>query len=249
MATAMDQDENYLRLSQLIIRVGTKFFRMLLDYWYPGSSLRNKLSEFATEQRLHKVLLKCQFDLVYPAPKLFKESRDFDIGLLSQLLKTLCSTQLPAPPSGWYHPPSEDDLSVAADIVRIDFCRKDIVHKFFKGELRHEEFVRLWKEAKDALLRIAHSINGETRLECDSQIIRLSDTFDPLTPDAKRDAMQLKEMDHRDMIIQTSLTSAEEKLRNFGNKVEQLQELLRNRAPSSSSAEGGGQFKEEIVLL
>ena len=243
----MDQDENYLRLSQLIIRVGTKFFRMLLDYWYPGSSLRNKLSESATKQRLHKVLLKCQFDLVYPAPKLFKESSDFDIGLLSQLLKTLCSTQLPAPPSGWYHPPSEDDLSVAADIVRIYFCRKDIVHKFFKGKLRHEEFVRLWKEANDALLRIAHSINGETRLLCDTQIKRLR--VEPLTPDAKRDATQLKEMDHRDMIIQDSLTSAEEQLRHLGNEVERLQGLLRNRAPSSSSAEGGGQFKEEIVLL
>ena len=255
------ENENFQRLSRLIMLAGTELLRAQFDSFYPPSSLANKLSEFATKQKLLHVLLKPQRDLVYPATGLFGESRDFDISLLSKLLKTLCPTQLPPLRSGWDRPPSRGDFSLTADIVRIKFYRNDIVHKFHSGELSDAEFCSLWDEIKIVLLRIASHISAETKLEWEEAINRLR--HDPLTPEAARNVEELKEMYQKDKDTKESLASGfarverqiqisseegKERLDRIENEIEQLREVVKNRA-GSSAAEGGGQFMEEIVLL
>ena len=239
------ENENYQRLSRLIMRAGTELLRAQFDSFYPPSSLANKLSEFATKQKLLHVLLKPQRDLVYPATGLFGESRDFDISLLSQLLKTLCSTQLPPLRSGWDRPPSRDDFSLTADIVRIKFYRNDIIHKF-DSMLSDAEFCSLWDEIKIVLLRIASHISAETKLEWEEAINRLR--HDPLTPEAARNAEELQEMYQKDTDTKELLAQVMRQLQDVKNQNEQIRKLVTNRA-GSSSAEGGGRFKEEIVLL
>ena len=196
------------------------------------------------------VLLKSQRDLVYTAPGLFKESRDFDISLLSLLLKTLCPTQLPPLCSGWDCPPSTGDFSSTADIVRIKFYCNDNIHRFHSGESSDAEFCSLWDEIKIVLLRIASHISEETKLEWEEAINRLR--HDPLNPEAARNAEELQEMYQKDMITKESLASGfarvEGQIQDLGNQNEQLHELVTNRA-GSSSAEGGSQFKEETGLL
>ena len=196
------------------------------------------------------VLPEPQRDLVYTAPGLFKESRDFDISLLSLLLKTICQTQLPPLCSGWDRPPSRGDFSSTADIVRIKFYCNDIIHRFHSGESSDAEFCSLWDEIKIVLLRIASHISAETKLEWEEAINRLR--HDPLTPEAARNAEELQEMYQKDMITKESLASGfarvEGQIQDLGNQNEQLHELVTNRA-GSSSAEGGSQFKEETGLL
>ena len=240
------ENENYQRLSRLIMRAGTELLRAQFDSFYPPSSLANKLSEFATKQKLLHVLLKPQRDLVYPATGLFGESRDFDISLLSQLLKTLCPTQLPPLCSGWDCPPSTGDFSSTADIVRIKFYCNDIIHKFHSGELSDAEFCSLWDEIKIVLLRIASHISAETKLEWEEAINKLR--HDPLTPEAARNAEELQEMYQKDTDTKELLAQVVRQLQDVKNQNEQIRKLVTNRA-SSSSAEGGGRFKEEIVLL
>ena len=207
------------------------------------------------------VLLNPQCDLVYTAPGLFKESRDFDISLLSQLLKTICPTQLPPLCSGWDCPPSRGDFSSTADIVRIKFYCNDNIHRFHSGESSDAEFCSLWDEIKIVLLRIASHISAETKLEWEEAINRLR--HDPLTPEAARNAEELQEMYQKDMITKESLASGfarverqiqisseegKERFDRIENEIEQLREVVKNRA-GSSAAERGGQFMEEIVLL
>ena len=196
------------------------------------------------------VLPEPQRDLVYTAPGLFKESRDFDISLLSLLLKTICQTQLPPLCSGWDRPPSRGDFSSTADIVRIKFYCNDIIHRFHSGESSDAEFCSLWDEIKIVLLRIASHISEETKLEWEEAINKL--WHDPLTPEAARSAEELQEMYQKDMITKESLASGfarvEGQIQDLGNQNEQLHELVTNRA-GSSSAEGGSQFKEETGLL
>ena len=198
------ENENYQRLSRLIMRAGTELLRAQFDSFYPPSSLANKLSEIATKKLL-KDLLKPQHDLVYPAPGLFGESRDFDITILSQILKTLCPTQLPPLHSGWSNPPSRGDFSLTADIVRIKFYRNGIIHKSHSGELSDAEFCSLWDEIKIVLLRIALHISAETKLEWEEAINRLR--HDPLTPEAARNAEELQGTYQKDMITKESLAS------------------------------------------
>ena len=240
------ENENYQRLSRLIMRAGTELLRAQFDSFYPPSSLANKLSEFATKQKLFHVLLKPQRDLVYPAPGLFGESRDFDISLLSKLLKTLCPTQLPPLRSGWDRPPSRGDFSLTADIVRIKFYRNDIIHKFHSGELSDAEFCSLWDEIKIVLLRIASHISAEAKLEWEEAINKLR--HDPLTPEAARNAEELQEMYQKDTDTKELLAQVVRQLQDVKNQNEQIRKLVTNRA-GSSSAEGGSQFKEETGLL
>ena len=237
--SSTNENENYQRLFRLIIRAGTELLRALFDSIYPAESLANELSDSTTRKKLRDILLKPQLDLVYPAPGLFGESRDFDISLLSQLLKTLCPTQLPPLRSGWNNPPSRDDFSLTADIVRIKFYRNDIIHKFHSGELSDAEFCSLWDEIKIVLLRIASHISAETKLEWEEEINRLR--RDPLTPEAARNAEELQ-------VLASGFARVEGQIQDLRNQIVQLRQLVTNRA-SSSSAEGGGRFKEETVLL
>ena len=167
------------------------------------------------------VLLKPQRDLVYTAPGLFKESRDFDISLLSLLLKTLCPTQLPPLCSGWDCPPSTGDFSSTADIVRIKFYCNDNIHRFHSGESSDAEFCSLWDEIKIVLLRIASHISEETKLEWEEAINRLR--HDPLNPEAARNAEELQEMYQKDMITKESLASG------FARVEGQIQDLALHR--------------------
>ena len=237
--SSTNENENYQRLFRLIIRAGTELLRALFDSIYPAESLANELSDSTTRKKLRDILLKPQLDLVYPAPGLFGESRDFDISLLSQLLKTLCPTQLPPLCSGWNRLPSTGDFSLTADIVRIKFYRNDIIHKFHSGELSDAEFCSLWDEIKIVLLRIASHISAETKLEWEEEINRLR--RDPLTPEAARNAEELQ-------VLASGFARVEGQIQDLRNQIVQLRQLVTNRA-SSSSAEGGGRFKEETVLL
>ena len=188
------------------------------------------------------VLLNPQCDLVYTAPGLFRESRDFDISLLSLLLKTLCPTQLPPLCSGWDCPPSTGDFSSTADIVRIKFYCNDNIHRFHSGESSDAEFCSLWDEIKIVLLRIASHISEETKLEWEEAINRLR--HDPLTPEAARNAEELQEMYQKDMITKESLASGfarvEGQIQDLENQNEQLRELVTNRLALHRQKEGVG---------
>ena len=260
--SSTDQKENYQRLSRLIMRAATELLRALFDSLYPPSSLANKLREPATKKKLRNTLLKPQRDVFYPEPGLCGKSRDFDFSLLSKLLKTLCPPQLPPLHNGWDHPPSRDDLSLTADIVRIKFYRNEIIHKLYNGELSDAEFCSLWHKIKVVLLRIASRISPKTKLEWEEAINKLQ--HDPLTPEAARNAEELQEMYRVDTItkeylasrfagmerrLQVSSKETNERLDRVEDKLGELCELVTNRAQSSSAVEGGGQFKEEIVLL
>ena len=135
---------------------------------------------------------------------------------------------------------------MTADIVRIKFYRNDIIHKFHSGELSDAEFCSLWDEIKIVLLRIASHISAETKLEWEEAINKLR--RDPLTPEAARNAEELQEMYQKDTDTKELLAQVMRQLQDVKNQNEQIRKLVTNRA-GSSSTEGGGRFKEEIVLL
>ena len=151
---------------------------------------------------------------------------------------------------------------MTADIARIKLYRNDVIHNYYYGELNDAEFRFLWDEIKKALLRIASYISAETKLEWEEAINRLR--HDPLTPEAARDAEELMEVYQKEMIlnecvlsgfarverlIRVSSEETNERLDEMNNEIGRLRELVTDRAQSSSAVEGGGQFKEEIVLL
>lgn len=189
------EQENYLRICRLLKRTGTVLMREVFDSFYPPCSLANKLSDPATKNLLMKTLIKPQRDLVYPASGVCGESKDFDIGLLSKLLKTICN--LPPLSTGWDHLPKSADVNLTADIVRIKVYRNDISHKHLNMEISDAEFCSLWNEIKMALLRIADYTTGRGKWEKIVEDLR----NDPLTPEAEKDAMELHECYLKDLDV------------------------------------------------
>lgn len=191
------EKETYLRVARLVIGGGTKLMREVFDYFYPPSNLPNKLTDPATKNKLWKILIKPQRDLVYPSPGVCGESKDFDISLLTKLIKTICS--LSHPLTGWDGLPNTTDLSLAADIVRIKVYRNDIAHKYHNMEISDDEFSTIWNEIKMALIRIAGHINTAASKEWEKAIEELLN--DPLTVEAELNAKELHEWYLKDMDV------------------------------------------------
>ena len=187
------EKENYLRIVRLLFDSGTKLMRELFDFFYPPGSLPNKLTDPTTKNRLLKTLIKPQRDVVYPSPAVCGESKDFDISLLSKLIKTICP--LPSPITGWDDLPNAADHSLSADIVRIKEYRNAISHQYPNMEISDDEFCILWNEIKKALLRIAGFLS--TRRKWSKEINHLRNA--PLTPDAEKNARELYEWYLKDM--------------------------------------------------
>ena len=215
------EKENYLRIARLLIVGGTELMRNVFDKFHPPSSLSIKLADPATKRQLMATLMKPQRDCVYPAAGVCGESKDFDISLLSRLLKTICPS-LPPVLTGWDHLPNSTDLSVTADIVRIKVYRNDISHKYHNMEISDGQFYSLWNEIKKALIRIADFINTATRGKWEQEIDGL--LTDPLTPEAEKNARELYEWHLKDMDVKECTERLQTELRESSEGIAQRME-------------------------
>ena len=263
------EKENYLRIARLVIVGGTNLMREVFDFFYPPSDLPTKLTDPATKNQLRKTLIKPQLDQLYPSPGVYGESKDFDISLLSKLIKTICP--LTPPLTGWNDLPNSTDLSLSADIVRIKVYRDEISHKYHKMEIGNDEFPTFWNEIKEALKRIARYI-GAAAEEWEKAIDELLN--DPLTPEAESNAKErqewyLKDMDLKDCTeqglkslqrqIEGVQVSFEEKSQRLSDGVKRLERELQNAKDERQRLSKGTerlekeiqntfqQFREEIT--
>ena len=243
MATASDtasqilhsttEKENYMRISRLLIVGGTNLIRGLFDLFFPPSSLPNKLTDPATKNKLRRTLIKPERDKVYPSTGGCGESKDFDITLLSKLMKTI--SPLAPPVTGWDDLPSLPDLSLAADIVRIKVYRNALCHQYYNMEINDDEFSTLWNDVKKALLRIAGFLSSDTKVKWEKEIDELLN--DRLTPEAERNARELHEWYLKDMDVKECIEQglknleirsqrSEESISRVERQVEHVQERL-----------------------
>ena len=135
--------------------------------------------------------------MVYPSQGVCGESKDFDISLLSKLIKTICP--LPPPLTGWDDLPNAADHSLSADIVRIKVYRNTISHQYYSMEISDDELFTLWNEIKNALIRIAGFLNPCSQRKLEKEIDELLNA--PLTPEAAWNARELYEWYLKDMDV------------------------------------------------
>ena len=198
MATALGPDEvlcptkgrdNFQRMARLLIGGGTVLLREVFDNKCPPSNLPAILKNPATEKQLKATkLTKPQWDCLYPSPGVYGKSTDFDITLLFRLLRTICSLTPPA--KGWDSLPLPTDQSIEADLARIKYYRNSLYgHMSENMEISDDEFLVLWNEISEALVRIADHINPVKKTEWQKAI----GTFlkDPLTEKDKRHEQEL----------------------------------------------------------
>ena len=231
---ATDEKANFYRLTQLLIRGGSTLLRETFDSIHPPANLPIKLADPVIKAQLfhlrhrRNVLTQPEWNCLYPSPGVYGKSTEFDITLLFKLFRNICN--LTPPVTGWDNLPNSTDLSPEADLVRIKLYRNEVYGLSKNMEISDAEFVHLWREIREALLRIANSISNAKRDEWEKSFDKC--LHDPLTPDAVRSAEELQLWYKKDMDVK-------DELENMKNVVEQLTidiHILReNNKPDTSS--------------
>ena len=144
---------NFNRICQLLIDKGSDALRRALHVKYPPSTLAAALhSHRKTLQRLrYTVINPPQWRLLYPAAGP-PNSNDFDITLLTILLRNICG--LPSPASGWNAMPSTTDTSISADILRIKIFRNEVYGHTASAQYDDARFEKLWQEISQPLVKL-----------------------------------------------------------------------------------------------
>lgn len=150
---------NYARLCRLLIDVGTQVLRETFDRLRPcpGESLHLVLRSpsvysILNSLRKRRVLNPIQWGRLYPVIRTNVSSGDFDITLLTLLLRNICNLVPPA--TGWNSLPCAAETSTAADIVRLKAFRNRIYGHAANASIDDPTFHQLWQDIKETLLRL-----------------------------------------------------------------------------------------------
>ena len=152
---------NYARLCRLLVDVGSCVLRDTFDRFNPPSNLHKHLmTHHATLQLLQKkkVLNPTQWGKLYPAIPTSVSSKNFDITLLTVLLRNICSLIQPA--TGWDALPPAADMSTEADIARVKYFRNTVYGHAEKASVDDATFNVYWQDIKDALVRLGGHAYG-----------------------------------------------------------------------------------------
>ena len=152
---------NYARLCYLLVEVGSCVLRNTFDKINPPSDLQKHLKTHrATLQLLQKkkVLNPTQWGKLYPAIGASVSSKNFDITLLTVLLRNICSLRPPA--TGWDALPPATDMSTEADIARVKYFRNTVYGHAEKASVDDATFNVYWQDIKDALVRLGGPAYG-----------------------------------------------------------------------------------------
>jgi WD40 repeat protein len=177
----LNDQANGERFSRLLVNKGTQALRAGFDVIHPPSTLAAALNtnkENLEKLRKKKVIYPSQWKLLYPSSGP-PDSKNFDVTLLTVLLRNICGLARPA--SGWDALPPDSDPSVAANIARIKFYRNQVHAHITTTEIADNEFENLWLKISKALIGL-----GIPKSELDE----LKET--PLSPE-EADCIQLLE--------------------------------------------------------
>ena len=220
---------NFQRLTRLLMCGGLRLLRKKFDSIHFPADLPSRLSDPMIQAQLRGArLTRPESACLYPSPGVYGKSTDFDITLVFRLLRTICNLRPPPGPRGWDSLPNSSDHSLEADLVRIKYYRNEVYGHSKTMEISDAEFVSLWREISEALLRIAATISHARRDEWKKSI----DDFlhDPLTPEEERYIEELNAWYKQDMDVKIEVEklieeahSIQEEVRCFREEMKQSQ--------------------------
>ncbi len=175
-----DEKTNGFKLMRLIVDGGGEALRNAFRIIHPGN-LQVVLSctcSATTSCNQHilsslrsrpKIINDDQWDRLYPPSRNPPNINDFDITLLSILLRNICG--LSRPSLGWDEMPNVTDHSTQADIVRIKLFRNERFGHIPNTSVSAADFRLFWAEIKSPLLRLGISQSEIDRLENNEDVL------------------------------------------------------------------------------
>ena len=215
---------NFHRLTRLLMRGGEQLLRETLDSIHSPADLPLRLADPAIQVQLKGAgLTRPERACLYPSTGVYGKSKDFDITLIFKLFRTICGLTPPPGPRGWDNLPNRSDHTLEADLVRIKYYRNEIYGHRHTIEIADIDFIHLWDEISEALLRIATNIVPAKREKWEKSIDDL--LRNPLTPDDERCIEELEIWYKGEMDVEDELEKLREDLR------EELIEEVRSKQP------------------
>ena len=149
------RETNGAKLNILLIDGGTTIVREIFDrLHHPSNLLASLKSSSHTLNILLKrgVLLRRQWDLLFPPGGAAADSKTFDFHLLFILLTNICG--LSPPPSGWNTTPAPSDTSLEANLVRVKYFRSTFYSHVSTTGVDTPTFTSLWQDISAVLVSL-----------------------------------------------------------------------------------------------
>ena len=215
---------NFQRITRLLVRGGVVLLRETFDSVHSPASLPTILGNPTVKTLLKNTkFTRPEWNCLYPSPGLYGKSTDFDITLTFRLLRTICSLTPPA--TGWDKLPNSTDHSLEADLARVKYYRNEVYGHSSTMEVSDAEFVDLWREISEALLRIATGISNDIRDERKKTIDKF--LHDPLTPDGERCVEELSQWYSYDVDVKDAMEQLKQSNEEIQKELRSLREDMR----------------------
>ena len=188
---------NYARLCRLLVDVGSSVLRDKFDKIHPPASLHTNLTTtcHSTLQALRNggVLNATQWRKLYPRKCTPVSSRDFDITLLTVLLRNICGLSQPA--TGWDKLPPVIDVSTEANIVRVKSFRNTVYGHADQASVDDATFNAYWKDIRDALVSLGGTKyeSGIDDLKNECMDPEIADHYEDMLKQWKKDEDNIKD--------------------------------------------------------
>ncbi|XP_048582575.1 uncharacterized protein LOC116620204 isoform X4 [Nematostella vectensis] len=168
MASALsgsEKKDNFQKLSRLLIDGGTKSLRNYFSSFHPPATLTASLNAHKSTLTglKRKVLKPNQWDILFPKSGPPTTAEDYDITLLTCLLRNICGLAPPASTTSWDKLPPATDQTKVAQVVRLRHYRNDLYAHIKTTEVETADFNRYWADISAALL----SLGGISQVEVD----------------------------------------------------------------------------------
>jgi len=153
--SSTEETTNFARLCRLLVDVGTQVLRETFNNIHSPTNLQSTLAtNRSTLQslRTRKILNPNQWGKLFPAKPASVSSRDFDITLLMVLFRNICG--LTAPATGWGALPAATDVSLEADVARVNYFRNTVFAHAEQASVDNATFSSHWNSIRDTLVRL-----------------------------------------------------------------------------------------------
>ncbi|XP_028403362.1 uncharacterized protein LOC114526063 [Dendronephthya gigantea] len=201
---------NYSRVCHLLVDKGGDVLRNALHAVHPPSTLASVLNaNKKTLQRIRYSVIKApQWDLLFPRSG-SPDSNNFDITLLTVLLRNICG--LSAPATGWNVMPPVTDTSISANILRVKMFRNEVYGHIPTAGLDDVTFETLWKEISVPLVKLGIPQNDIDELK-----------VAPLSPEEESYIERLKEWKQQEDDFMSKLNDVESEVFKLRKTVENV---------------------------
>ena len=228
---------NYSRICQLLVDKGGDALRSAFHVKHPPSTLAAVLNAKKSVLKTirYSVISPSQWSLLFPASGA-PDSKNFDITLLTILLRNICG--LSSPTTGWNVMPPAGDTSISADILRIKIFRNQVYGHIASPQLDDTTFETLWQEISKPLVKL-----GIPQQDIDETKVA------PLSPEEESYIEKLKQWKELEDDVLSKLNDVEREVNNVRDEVSRLRTTVEYQIPSQTDKLAKFNFSGKIKTL